>query len=70
ECNLGLLQDNDGKSNGDGVDDDDRNDGAKDDDGRNDSGDVRISFPDRRAKAGLVDKGRVGGEWITNVGAV
>nr|GFA97729.1 hypothetical protein [Tanacetum cinerariifolium] len=70
ECDLGLLQDDDGKSDGDGVDDDGRNDGGEDDDGRNGGGDVKISFPGRRAKAGLVDKGRVGGEWKTNVGAV
>ncbi|GKB39839.1 hypothetical protein Tco_0884781 [Tanacetum coccineum] len=60
EGDLGLLRDDGGKSNGDG----------EDDDGKSDGGDVGISFPGRRAKAGLVGRGRVGGEWTTDVEAV
>nr|GFA87931.1 hypothetical protein [Tanacetum cinerariifolium] len=65
EGNLDLLQDEDGKSDGGDEDDDGRSD-----DGKSDSGDGRISFLGRRAKAGLVDKGRVGGKWTTNARAV
>nr|GEW97117.1 hypothetical protein [Tanacetum cinerariifolium] len=70
EGDLDLLRDEDGKSDGGGEDDDDgKSDGGEDDDGKSDGGDVRISFPGRRAKTRLVDRGRVGGEWTTDVEA-
>nr|GEZ99704.1 hypothetical protein [Tanacetum cinerariifolium] len=62
EDDLDLLRDEDGKSDGGCEDDDGKSDGD-DDDGKSGGGDVKISILGRQAKTGLVDKGRVGGEW-------
>ncbi|GJV60866.1 hypothetical protein Tco_1466966 [Tanacetum coccineum] len=55
EDDLDLLQDEDGKSD------------SGDDEGKSGGGGVRISFPGRRGKSGLVSRGQVGGEWTTDV---
>nr|GEU94494.1 hypothetical protein [Tanacetum cinerariifolium] len=66
EVNLDLLRDKNGKSDGGGKDDYSKSDGGDDDDGKSGGGDVGISFPGRRAKAGLVGRGCVGGAWTTD----
>nr|GEZ07579.1 hypothetical protein [Tanacetum cinerariifolium] len=62
EGDIGILRDDDGKSDGGGKDDDGTSDGnGVGDDGKSDGNGIRISFPGQRTKVGLVGRSRLSG---------